>query len=307
MGQAFNASPTQIDYFFQQVLGGWWKGQKALFPVGSENVDYTLGIRNTYVKDNQYSTDLVNWMYDKADASSAAKKSDPKSMDKAITAAMDSRMTDFYGRYYKLAKNQRETTATRAARQTVLDMITEYRKASDTGSLTAAQSAVYELCRTVGSTDNLPAAMPVEVKDGNGKKHALSDLQYVEYQTEYNRLYWDHVEDNLFGADTTAEKNAVLKAAKDVAKTQATDRVLARIGAKQSGFSTQYEGVSTGDVITYKAQRDLANDDGGLKQEEVIDIIGLMVENGLSFEDAYTLFHTEYDSDKNNPWKQYKQ
>jgi len=306
LGQAFNASPTQIDYFFQQVLGGWWKAQKALFPVGSENVDYTLGVRNTYVKDNQYSTDLVNWMYDKADASNRAKKSDPTDMDKAITATMDSRMTDFYSRYYKLAKNQRETTATRATRQTVLDMITEYRKASDTGSLTAAQRAVYELCEAVGSTDNLPAVMPVEVKDGNGAKHALSELQYVEYQTEYNRLYWEHVEDTMLGAGTTAEKNAVLKAAKDVAKTQATDRVLARIGAKQSSYAADFSGVSTQDVITFKAQSDLANDDGSLKQDEVIDIIGLMVENGLDFEDAYTLFHSKYESDKNNPWKNYK-
>ena len=307
MGQAFNASPTQIDYFFQQVLGGWWKAQKALFPVGSENVDYTLGVRNTYVKDNQYSQDLVNWMYDKADESARAKKSDPTNMEKAVTAAMDSRMTDFYGRYYKLAKNKAETTATRATRQTVMDMILEYRKASDTGSLTAAQRAVYELCRGVGNTDNLPAVMPVEVKDGNGRKHALSDLQYVEYQTEYNRLYWEYVEENLLGAGTRLEKNAVLKAARDVAKTQATDRVLARMGAAQSNFSTKYAGVSTSDVITFEAQKDLANDDGGLKQEEVIDIIGLMVENGLDFDDAYTLFHSKYESDKNNPWRQYKQ
>lgn len=306
LGQAFNASPTQIDYFFQQVLGGWWKAQKALFPVGKENVDYTLGVRNTYVKDNQYSTDLVNWMYDQADISSRAKKSDPSDLNKAITAKMDGNMTTFYSRYYKLAKNQRETTATRAARQTVLDMISEYRKATDTGSLTAAQRAVYSLCEAVGNTDNLPAVMKAEVKDGNGRKHTLSDIQYVEYQTEYNRLYWENVEANLADATGTAEKNAVLTAAKAVAKEQATNRVLARIGATQTKYTTEFEGVSTNDVITYKAQRDLANDDGSLKQEEVIDIIGLMVEEGLSFEDAYTLFHSEYESDKNNPWKGYK-
>ena len=82
--------------------------------------------------------------------------------------------------------------------------------------------------------------------------------------------------------------------------------MLARIGAKQSSYAADFSGVSTQDVITFKAQSDLANDDGGLKQDEVIDIIGLMVENGLDFEDAYTLFHSKYESDKNNPWRKYK-
>lgn len=71
VGQAFNTSPVMIDYFFTQTLGGWWKAQKALFPVGHESADYTLGVRNTYIKDNQYSTDLVNWMYDKAETTKA--------------------------------------------------------------------------------------------------------------------------------------------------------------------------------------------------------------------------------------------
>lgn len=307
VGQAFNTSPQMVDYFFNSVLGGWWKSQKALFPVGKENVDYTLGVQNSYIKDNQYSTDLVNWLYSQAEASQRAKNSDSGNMEKAITYKMDNNMTKFYSRYYKLAKNVTETTATRATRQTVLNMILEYQKATDSGELTAAQRAVYSVCERQGSTENLPSVMKSTINDGKEVSHTLSDVQYVEYQTDYLRLYWNYVEANLNTRDTLAQQAAVLKAAKDVAKEEATNRTLARIGATQTDYFAEFDGVSNDTVISYKAQRDLANDDGSLKQDEVIGILEAMIANeNLTYEEAYILFHSEYDSDKNNPWRKYK-
>lgn len=308
VGQAFDVSPQMVDYFFNSVLGGWWKSQKALFPVGEENVDYTLGVQNSYIKDNQYSTDLVNWMYSQAEASKKAKNSDSGNMDKAIVYKMDNNMTTFYSRYYKLAKNTAETTATRATRQTVLNMILEYQKATDSGKLTQAQNRVYNLCKRIGNTEHLPGVMQTEIKDGNGIVRNLSDVQYVEYQTDYLRLYWENVENNLDITASVAEQAAVLEAAKSVAKDTATNRTLARICAPQTSSLSDYQGVSTNDIITYKAQRDLANDDGSLKQAEVIGILEMMIATeGLSYEDAYILFHSEYESDKNNPWRKYRQ
>lgn len=306
VGQAFNVSPQRVDYFFNSTLGGWWKAQKALFPVGKENVDLTLGVQNTYIKDNQYSTDLVNWLYDKADASNRAKNSDQEDMEKAIEYKMDSNMTTFYSRYYKLAKSAAETTSTRATRQIVLDMILEYRKSADTGSSTKAQDAVFAVCDKEGSTEFLPSVMQSTIKDGGGTPHTLSDVQYVEYQTDYLRIYWENVEQNLTGVKTDAEKVAILKSAKEVAKEQATNRTLKRIGAEATSFQEKYKNVGTNDVIQFRAQLDLADDDGGLKQDEVIGILQAMIQEGLSYDDAYLLFHSRYDSDKNNPWRRYK-
>lgn len=73
VGQVFNWSPLMIDYIGNSLGGPLWKIQKAIFPIGGENIDYTLGIRNTYIKDNQYSQDLVNWLYDKAESSNRKK------------------------------------------------------------------------------------------------------------------------------------------------------------------------------------------------------------------------------------------
>lgn len=295
MGQAFDESPAMIDYFFEQTLGGWWKYQKAIFPVGEDARDLSLGIRNSYIKDSQYSTDLVNWMYDQASASQAAKNSDPSNMEKAITAKMDNNMTSFYSRYYSQAKKVRETDRSRNVRQTVLDMIREYQKASDHGDLTEAQEAVYAVCEAAGSTEYLPSVMQVSIKDGNGVTQELSDIQYVEYQTDYNRLYWEYVERTLPTATTQAQKKAVLKAAKDVAREEATNRTLARIGAPKTDFAEKYAGLDAEDVVTFKAQLDLADDDdGSVQQAEFVDIILNM---GLDDDEIYTLYFSKYDSE----------
>ena len=292
IGQAFNASPTMVDYFFQQTLGGFWKWQKALFPVGGENVDWTLGVQNTYVKDNQYTTDIVNWMYDQAEKSSTAANSDRGNMDKAITARMDDNMTSFYSKFYAISKNEKESNALRGARQTVLNMLLEYRKATDSGYTTDVQDAVYEIVRKEGNTEYLPSVMQTTIKDGNGKEHALSPEQYVEYQTDYLRLYWEYVEDNMLGAKSYDEKIAILEAAKTVARENATTRTLGRIGATASNFSVKYQGIEANDIIDFMAGVTLAGKDGSVKQSEVIDII---LDMALADDDSWTLYFSKYD------------
>lgn len=300
-------SPVQIDYFFSQTLGGYWKVQKALFPVGSENVDWTLGVQNTYVKDNQYSNDIVNWMYDKETSSAQSAKSHPEDTDIAIEAKLDGNMKNFYSRYYALTKGQKEDAAARRAKRVVLDMIVEYRKASDNGDESEAQKVVYGLIDRCHDTSLLPSVMQSKVKDGEGAEHSLRDYQYVEYQTTYNALYWGYVEDNLGGAETDAEMIAIIKKAQTIAKERATEKALQSVGAGSSGYFEKYPSIDDSDLITFQSQMDMETDkDGGLSQEELIGILEGMVADGLSKEDAYTLFKSRFSaSDKNNPWRAY--
>ena len=301
IGQAFNVSPQKADYFFSQILGGWWKSQKALFPVGGENVDYTLGVQNSYIKDNQYSTDIVNRLYDMEEKSQQAKNSAPGDIEKAIAAKRDNSMTTFYSRYNAIAKNT-SGTASRSTRQVVLDMILEYEKSAEDGTYTRAEKAVLDVVRKTGDTGTyMPSVMNTVVKDGKDKQHQLSDVQYVEYQTDYLRIYYEIIEDALPDAKSDAEKAAIVKHAKETAKTTATARTLSRIGAPQ--VTNKYAGVSDRNVTIFTGLLDVADDDGSLKQAEVIEAIERMQKrNGLSDADAYALFHSRYDSDKNNPW-----
>jgi hypothetical protein len=300
-------SPVQIDYFFGQTLGGYWKVQKALFPVGSENVDWTLGVQNTYIKDNQYSNDIVNWLYDEAVASSEAKKSNHGDMDIAIDAKLDDNMKTFYSTYYALTKGQKEDSASRRAKRAVLDMISGYRKATDNGDRSAAEEAVYAIVVGCKDTSLLPSVMQSVIKDSDKNEVKLTDVQYVEYQTQYNALYWDYIENNLDVNASKDEKIAVIKQAKNIADERATETALKSFGAGTSGFFDKYPGIDDKDLVVFKAQIDLANDeDGGVSQKEVIAIIEQMIDEGLSKEDAYTLFKSRYStSDKNNPWRRY--
>lgn len=309
VGGAFNQSPQMIDYFFGQTLGGWWKMQKALFPVDGSQRDLTLGIQGTYVKDNQYSIDLVNWLYDKADASAAASKSDPKDTGKALEAKWDSNMTTFYSRYNKLSKDKSETTATRATRQTVLDMILEYQKAYDNGTKTAGQKAVESVCKSAGTTEYLPSVVQSTIKDEKEQSHTLSAAQYVEYQGEYLRLYWEAVEEALPSAKTQSEKEKVLKYAKSVAADTAKARALKRIGAAYDKSDADNGGLSVGDVARFEAaysqaKGEIDEDTGetipGTKQDAVIEALENM--SWLTDEERDYLFSTKYTSDKNNPW-----
>ena len=307
VGQAFNISPQKLDYFFNAVFGGFWKTQKALFPVGGENVDITLGIQNTYIKDNQYSTDLVNWMYDKAEKSAQKSNSDPANIDKAITKKMDSNMTSFYSRYYALSKNKHETTFSRSTRQVVLDMIREYQKADELGSLTAAQSVVYDVCRKKGSTKYLPSAVQSTIKDEDNVSHTLSDSQYVEYQTDYLRIYWEAVEGAYYEADGIEEKANAILSAKSLAEDLAKNRALKRIGVKAYDANTiDYGSLELGEIAYAKSmyqntssEKDSSgNSIPGSKQEKVIDFMNGM---DLTDDEWNYLWDMFYTSDKNNP------
>jgi len=305
IGEAFNVSPQKVDFFFYQVLGGWWKAQKALFPVGGEEMDLTMGIQNSYIKDNQYSTDLINRLYDYAASSQAAKNSAPDNADKALRAKLDSNMTTFYSRYYALARANGSSTAERGTRQEVLNMIAEYIKAMEHGYETKTEKNVYRIAKESGEVGTyLPSVMPVTVKDGKEREHSLSDVQYVQYQLDYNTTYWQTVEAALPRAKNDTERAAIIKAAKQAAKDRATERLLRRLGAPLTGYNDKYEGVTDTQITVFRGLLDVANDDGSLKQEEVIDILDRMKEQmSMSDDAASALFHTQYDSDKNNPYK----
>lgn len=310
LGQVFNGSPEEIDYFMQQVLGGWWKGQKALFPVGEKNLDWTLGVGNTYIKDNQYSTDLTNWLYDHADTTAKAKNSDPNNIEKALAAKWDSFMTDFYGKYYSKAKEDSNSTAARGTRQLVLNMIREYQKGIDGGYKTEWQKAVEAVCIETGSTEYLPSVMQGEVKDGEGNKHELSDVQYVEYQTDYLRLYWEIVEETMSSNMSTEAKANILEAAKNVAKERATERTLQRIGAPtyedNSAIEAEEFGINTKLYLT--ATVEMANikpdykDDGkainGSRKTKIQRYLNSVCS---SYKEYLFLLAIEYPSVKDDP------
>ena len=235
IGQAFNMSPVKIDYFFQNTLGGWWKNQQALFPMDNSNVDYTIGVASTWVRDNLYSTDIVNTMYDNATAAKRAANSDPDNGGKAAWNQQCNQMATFYSRFYGLTKGN-SGEQTRISRRTVLDMISDFNDSYGNGNETPEQKAVYDIVRSTGNTAILPVAMQTTIKYDSlsGKQEIkLSPDAYVEYQTEYNALYWERavILATRYAnyPETAAEK---IEAMKKEVREQATESALRRARKK---------------------------------------------------------------------------
>lgn len=277
IGQVFNISPQKLDFFLQQLFGGVQKWNKSLFPIGEENRSLSFGIKGSYIKDSLYSTDIVNWIYDQKERSARAKNSDPENVDKAINAKMDSNMSTFYSRYYKLDKDAVETQTSRGVRQTVLDMLLEYQKADENGILTPAQKELYAFLKDAGTVSGmLPSAMDTEVTNKEGEKYSLSAAQYVEYQTNYNRIYWETVED-LFEHQVSKEATRkALENAVKLARETATNQILAQLGGGTTDstwalWATAGEawGVDESEALLFKTAYDMTEGDKNRKGETI--------------------------------------
>lgn len=311
IGKAFNVSPQKVDYFAGQTLGGFWKWQKALFPVGSENTDLTLGIQSSYVKDNQYSTDVVNNLYTSYEDLKRKRGSNSNDMDIAVAFKDVSSLTTFYSRYNALAKNLPESEYNRAVRQTVLEMIIEHNKSASSGISTGVHDAVAAICKQQGDTELMPSTMNTYVTADDGTQYTLTAAQYVEYQTNYNRLYWEYVEDALSTANnqSAAYKAALVKAAKGRALTEAKGGVLSTKGVTNKDYtlakSLENYGIDGTEHILFKAALDMVNEGGGSPtNDEIIEAINGM--DGLTNRERYYLYHSKNDKDNNNPYAKYK-
>jgi hypothetical protein len=301
IGQAFNVSPAMVDYFFQQTLGGFWKSQRALFPVGDEHVDYTLGVLNTYVRDSLYSTDVINKMYDRMEKTEQAKNSDPENIKKAIAYKEALNMTTFYSRYNKLAKGKPEDRDTRRA---VIHMAHEFNKAAESGRRTYEQRQLDSICASTGDTELMPSVLQDTVKDSDGREYKLNAAQYVRYQTEYNSLYWRNVSVVL---DNYGDEAAV-KTAKDQAQDEAKAKLLKRLGVTDKlteRFDSMAEaGVDTSEYIQFQAALSTAREDGTLAKAEVLDALDEMA---LDDKEREYLYDQQYSTAAlTNPYRSYE-
>lgn len=297
IGEALGISPQQVDYIGNNVLGGFWQWQRALFPVGEENTDLSLGVYSKYNKDSLYSTDHANRLYDYRDAAEKAKNSNPDDMAAQGRYKWLNGMTTFYGRYTTLAKGTEESDETRATRFTVLEMLDGMNRWHDGHIDSPEMDAIDALAVKTGSTGVYPDTMQAKVRDGKGKDHPLTAEQYVDYQTDYLSRYYTYAKDAL--ADPATASAAGMEAVKKQAKLEATARMLSDLRAPSDGKTPKLNGISVQDNIRFQTEMDAAREDGGLKKDEVLDIL-----DGMRISDSQRkqLYGTYNDSIPGNPY-----
>lgn len=317
LGKWLKVSPKQVDYIGQNLLGGKWKFQKALIPVGEEHRDMSAGIKNQFVKDSLYSTDIVDRMYDaQSDAETALKLDESDSQAKIDKKWLDI-VSGFYSQYYKLSKDERESSAARETRSQVLDIVDETTY-NVTHHLPLPTQAQMELCAEItGETDFFPQVLGGQftVKlaewddDAGDYKSFTADLtaaQYVAYQTAYNKYYYNYASDLLASCnsedDFKSAANALSKY-KAVAKQEAMKTVYKRLtgddlpetafltDAQKRNVSAASEVLPDFDMETYPDFRDTLSDfdydaSGKANQQEISAAV-----------EAYASQHPDYDTE----------
>lgn len=72
LARAWDLSPKKIDHLLSQYTGILQQVNKALFPINDERRDMTVGLRNKFISDSNYSTDVLNKMYENKDKAKKA-------------------------------------------------------------------------------------------------------------------------------------------------------------------------------------------------------------------------------------------
>ena len=298
IGQATKTSPKMWDFFLGSGAVLYWKYIQDLLPMDSSRFDPTLGLRNRYIKDSLYSTDVVNRMYERADASAKDAKADPANIDLAILAKQDATIKTFYGRFNGLAKNETGTAELRSIRGTLIDMLQAEEYSREHNITNSTQEILYSAVRAARETDITPQVMNTVITDANGITYNLNYAQYYDYQARYNGYYWTAVEDAAKTGMTGTDLYEAIKKAKALAKSKADSYMLNQTGG--SSVKNEFEGVPDDKIIQFQTTIKLREDNGeSVKQADVIEIL-----EGMNITDAqrYTLFHSKWTSDKNNPW-----
>ena len=64
LARNLDLSPKKIDHLISSYTGILGQINKALFPMSKERQDKTIGLRNKFISDSNYSTDVLNKMYE---------------------------------------------------------------------------------------------------------------------------------------------------------------------------------------------------------------------------------------------------
>ena len=261
LGQITGWSPLKIDYFCSNMLGGFWKAQKALLPMEGKS-DWSLTMGSRFVKDSLYSTDIVNMAYDLRDKLETTASGKAATTEDIIRAKFADKTVSFYGKYNSLAKAEPETTAARFTRQVVLDILNGtngyLRGWGGSDSMDWVVKVIAESESMNAEKLPIPNFMSDTIKDVAGNERKLTAAQYVTYQEIYNTEYWKYVDILRQSGETENLYNA-LSVAKDAAQEYADSVMLATLDGRTPKADTRTESDMLESVLA-DAEKAAAND-----------------------------------------------
>lgn len=183
-------SPMEIDHILKNTMGVIWDTTMNLTANDPDKRDYSTGFGNTFIRSDIYSNDVVNRLYEQADAALRTAGSSGDSADKAVSAYYN-RMKSVYANFNRLSKSGQ---ASDASRLQMLDDVSTFCSMMQGNDKPDYVSRVLDLAAREGNTSILPSAVDTEIKYGNGLTRKLDADEYLKYQQSYNAYYWQYAQ-----------------------------------------------------------------------------------------------------------------
>ena len=183
LARTSNVSPKQIDHIISQYTGIIGQVNKALLPINDKRRDYTIGLRNKFVSDSNYSTDLLNKMYDNRDVAQTNFNFNPN-INNALEYEKNAICASYISNMNKSVRNLPEKQQ-RAGRAYLLKELNQWNTAS-----TESENVMKEkLKNDTISDDVLITDLPKSTIEWTSNKvkyaYTMNPKEYTEYVDDY--------------------------------------------------------------------------------------------------------------------------
>lgn len=208
---AADMSPKKIDHLISSYTGILGQANKALFPVGDSRRDTTIGLRNKFISDSNYSTDVLNRLYENRDMAKKRFNYD-KTVGSAVEYEKNAVITSYISEMNK-AINALPEDERRGGRAYLLKKLNSW----EYGDTSAQSKMIAKLDGSDVNTDviftELPSSSLEWTVDGQKYVYRMTPQEYSKYVSDYLTV----VENarKYYGKGTVESYEAAKQAAKD--------------------------------------------------------------------------------------------
>ena len=176
-------SPKKIDHIINSYFGIFGDLNEALLPHDKTMRDKSLGLKNKFISDSTYSTDLLNKLYDNADKAKIQYEFD-KSAKNAIEYEKNIVITDFVSNMVKAERELPEENR-RDARKYLLKVLNHWdSENSETQNNIIKRYGDDEMGESCIIRE-IPKSVMTWQKDKERYKYTMTPVEYYQYVNKY--------------------------------------------------------------------------------------------------------------------------
>ena len=186
LARDIDMSPKKIDHLISSYTGILGQVNKALFPMNPERKDTSIGLRNKFVSDSNYSTDVLNRMYENEEKAEKAFQY-AGTIDTAVEYEQNAIITSYISGMNKAVKALPESEQ-RNGRAYLLKALNRWNydnTASQTNMLSRLDGEKVSDDVIITSLPESTMEWTVYETNSNGKRIKRSDGSYLRTKCEY--------------------------------------------------------------------------------------------------------------------------